>query len=71
MDEMSSLGFVSIAPGAIRTRDRLACLILLIPSWESPRADREEKQGPQVTSNIGKVEGLKALELKPPIREER
>jgi hypothetical protein len=37
---------VSIAFCAIRTRNRLDCLILLIPYWESYRADPEEKQGP-------------------------
>jgi hypothetical protein len=37
---------VSIAFCAIRTRNRLDRLILLIPYWESHRADPEEKQGP-------------------------
>ena len=37
---------MSIAFCAIRTRNRLDRLILLIPSWESHRADPEEKQGP-------------------------
>ena len=37
---------MSIAFCAIRTRNRLDRLILLIPYWESHRADPEEKQGP-------------------------
>ena len=35
-----------VATVAIRTRDRLDRLILLIPCWEGQRADPEEKQGP-------------------------
>ena len=37
---------------------------------EEPRADPEEKQGPASDVNIGKVEGLKALDLELPNREE-
>ena len=62
---------MSVAPGAIRTRNRLDCLVLLIPFMGEPRElIPKRSKDPRVTSNIGNVEGLKALDLKPPNREE-
>ena len=48
----------------------MGCLVLLIPSWESPRAVPKRSVDPRVTSNIGNVEGLKTLDLNPPNRKE-
>lgn len=54
----------------VRTRDRLSHLFLLIPSWDGPTPDPEEKRGPATTSNTRRAESLKTLEPNMPNREE-
>ena len=48
----------------------MGCLVLLIPSWESPELIPKRSKDQRVTSNIGNIEGLKTLDLNPPNRKE-
>lgn len=59
-----------IAPGVIRTRVRLGRLVPLIPSWESQRADPEEKRGPAKDITRRRCQTFNAVDSKRPNREE-
>ena len=54
---------------AIRTRVRLGHLILLIPCWEGQEPISKRSEDPRKTSNAGKAESSKTLDLNPPNRE--
>ncbi len=55
---------------AVRTRNRLGHLILLIPCWEGRVPIPKRSEGPRETSNYPEAESSKALDLNTPNREE-
>ena len=68
MDQVSSRELLSRSRLARSERATdWAASFSLIPYWGPTELIPKRSKGPRVTSNIGKVEGLKALDLKPPI----